>query len=77
MNPFTKVTNFVTKTTSSVFNLAIAVLTIGFIVSGFMVWNGSEENVPRFKKTLFWTGAGVAAVVLAKVIVGWIKAGVA
>lgn len=77
MNPFTNVTNFVTKTTSSVSNLAIAVLIVGFMVAGFMVWNGSEENVPRFKKMLFWTGAGVAVVVLAKVIVGWIKAGVA
>jgi len=77
MNPFTNVTKFVTKTTSSVSNLAIAVLIVGFMVAGFMVWNGSEENVPRFKKMLFWTGAGVAVVVLAKVIVGWIKAGVA
>lgn len=77
MNPFTKVTTFVTKTTSSISNLAIAVLIVGFIFSGFMVWNGSEENVPRFKKMLFWTGAGVAVVVMAKVIVAWIKAGVA
>lgn len=77
MNPFTKVTNFVTTTTGSITSLALAVLVVGFIFSGFMVWNGAEENVPRFKKMLFWTGAGVAIVVMAQIIVTWIKGGVA
>jgi len=76
-NPFTKVTTFVTTNTDSILKLCIAFFTLGFIFCGAMVWNGAEENVPKFKKMMFWSAAGLAVAVLASVIVSWVSKGVA
>lgn len=76
-NPFAKVTTFVTANTDSIFKLAIAFFTLGFIFCGAMVWNGAEENVPKFKKMMFWSAAGLAVAVMASLIVSWVSKGVA
>lgn len=77
MNPFTKINTFLGTIVTDVTGLAITIFTIGFIICAIGVARGSEENVPRFQKGLLWTGIGVVVVVLAKVIVTWIKTGVA
>lgn len=77
MNPFTNLNRFITSITNDLSNLALAVAVLGFLFCALMIFRGSEENVPRFQKAAFWTGASVAVIVLSKVIVAWIKAGVA
>lgn len=77
MNPFKNIDKFVKSFTTDITNLGLSVAVIGFIICAFMVYRGAEENVPRFQKGMFWCGVGVGVIVLAKIIVGWIKAGVA
>lgn len=77
MNPFTKITTFINAITTDATNLFLSVAVLGFIFCAFMIFRGSEENVPRFQKAAFWTGVAIVIVVLAKIIVTWIKAGVA
>jgi len=76
MNPFTKIDTFLKTIVLDVTNLALTIFIIGFIICAIGVARGSEENVPRFQKGLLWTGIGVVVVVLASVIVTWIKTGV-
>lgn len=77
MNPFTNIQNFIDGLTSDVSNLALSIFVLGFILCAVMIFRGSEENVPRFQKGAFWTGVAVVCTVLAKIIVGYIKGGVA
>lgn len=77
MNPFTNLTRFFTSLTTDLTNTALVVAVIAFIFCGIMIFRGTEENVPRFQKATMWVGAGVIVIVLAKIIVGWLKAGVA
>lgn len=77
MNPFTNVQRFINSLTSDVTNLALSIAVLGFIFCAIMIYRGSEEHVPRFQKAAFWTGVSTGLIVLAKIVVGWIKAGVA
>lgn len=76
-NPFTKINKFLGTVTSDLTNLGLTVAVIGFLFCALMIFRGSEENVPRFQKAAFWTGFGVVVIVLAKVVVAWIRTGVA
>lgn len=77
MNPFTNIQRFIDALTSDVTNLFLSLAVLGFILCAVMIFRGSEENVPRFQKGAFWTAMSVVVIVLAKIIVGYIKAGVA
>ncbi|ACI30587.1 MULTISPECIES: hypothetical protein [Bacillus] len=48
---------------------------IGGLVCGLMIWQGDEQNAPKFKKGLLFCGAGVVVFLLAKPFVDYIKAG--
>lgn len=76
-SPFTKLNAFIKSITSDVLTMGFSVAILGFIVCAIGAWRGSEENVPKFQKGLMWTGTAVAVMALAKIIVPWIKAGVA
>ncbi|NUH84734.1 hypothetical protein HUN92_13495 [Bacillus firmus] len=77
MNPFTGIKAFLNTLFSDIASTSITVFGLGFLFCALMVWRGSEEHVPRFQKGMFWTGAAVAVSVLAKVIVTYVKNGVA
>jgi hypothetical protein len=77
MNPFTKINSFVQASTTSITTLVISIFILAIIVTGAMVAFGNEENVPRFKKALGWSIVGLMVVVLARVIVSWVRNGVA
>ncbi len=77
MNPFTKLNTFLGTLTTDVTNTALLIAVIAFVFCGIMIFRGTEENVPRFQKATMWVGAGVIVIVLSKVIVAWLKAGVA
>lgn len=72
-SPFAKINSWVTGWAGDVTNLFITIVGIGFVFCAFMVWKGDEENVPKFKKGLLWTGAALAVVVLGPSIVKWIQ----
>lgn len=76
-SPFTKLNAFVKSITTDVLNTGFSLAILGFIVCAIGAWRGSEEHVPKFQKGLTWTGIAVAVMALAKIIVPWIKAGVA
>ncbi|HDR7001870.1 TPA: hypothetical protein QCW13_005369 [Bacillus cereus] len=48
---------------------------IGALVCGLMIWQGDEQNAPKFKKGLIFCGAGAVVFILAKPFVDYIKAG--
>jgi len=75
-SPVDKVKTFLEGLKTDLSDLGLTVCTIGFIVCAFMIYRGSEENVPRFQKGAIWTGGAVAVIVLARIIVDWIKNGV-
>lgn len=77
MNPFNNINRFIQSITSDMTNLALSIAVLGFLFCAIMIFRGSEENVPRFQKAAFWTGASVGVIVLAKIIVSWIRTGVA
>lgn len=77
MNPFTNVNRFFQGIITDASNLTLTIATLGFIFCALMVWRGAEESVPRFQKAMVWIGGGIVVVVLAKVLVAWIRAGVA
>ena len=45
-----------------VFNIAIALATVMFLIGGFqfLVSGGNEEKVTKAKKTMFWSAVGLA-----------------
>lgn len=77
MNPFSRINSFISAQYTEILNLFLTVSAIGVLVCAFMIWQGSEENVPRFKKGLFWTLVALVIAVMAKGIITWVKAGVA
>ncbi|MEK6189801.1 MAG: TrbC/VirB2 family protein [Carnobacterium alterfunditum] len=77
MNPFVNIQKFVNSITTDMTNLALSIAVLGFLFCAVMIFRGSEENVPRFQKAAFWTGGSVVIIVLSKVIVSWIRTGVA
>lgn len=77
MNPFTNVKNFVDGLINDAGDLAISIFALGFIVAAFVAWRGSEESVPRAQKAMVAIIVCIIVVVLAKIIVGYVKSGVA
>lgn len=76
MSPFAKINSFLNTWTSDLMTLFATLAAIGFIFCAFMVWKGDEENVPKFKKGLTWTGIALIVTILAPAIVKWIQSGV-
>lgn len=75
MNPFTKINSFLGTIFSDLTLTAATIFGIGFLICGLFVWQGSEEQVPKFKKGLIWTAAGFTVSLLAKVIITWMQTG--
>lgn len=53
----------------------ITLFAIGFLFCAMMIWQGDEQNAPKFKKGLGFTGAAVVVFALAKPIVEYIQNG--
>jgi type IV secretory pathway VirB2 component (pilin) len=77
MNPFTKIKTFVDSIVGDVTGLFYSVAILGIVFCCIMIWRGSEENVPRFQKGIVWAIIAIAVVALSKIIVTWVKTGVA
>ena len=53
----------------------ITLFAIGFLFCALMIWQGEEQNAPKFKKGLGFTVAGVVVFLLAKPIVEYVQSG--
>ena len=76
MSPFAKVNAWMSTWSVDLLQLAATAFGIGIIVCAFVIWKGDEENVPKFKKGLFWTIAGFIVCLLAAGIITWVKSGI-
>lgn len=77
MNPFTKLTTFTNNIFNDVLGLVIAIFAIGILVCAAVVWKGDEQAAEKFKKGLIMSVIGLAVAVLAKVIISYVKSGLA
>lgn len=51
----------------------IWIFIIGMIFCGIMLWQGGEENAPKFKKSLIGCGIGLVIFLLAKPIIEYVQ----
>ncbi|MEK5081055.1 hypothetical protein MKX73_19200 [Solibacillus sp. FSL W7-1436] len=77
MNPFTKLTAFANNIFTDVLGLVIAVFSIGILVCAVVVWKGDEQAAEKFKKGLIISVIGLAVAILAKVIISYVRSGLA
>jgi len=73
MSPFKKVLNMVNGTKADILAIGYSILTIGLVICAIGIWNGSDENAPRFKKAAFFCCAGIALLAISPTLIAWIK----
>ncbi|MDT0193671.1 hypothetical protein [Exiguobacterium sp. BG5(2022)] len=72
-SPFTKLNKLVTGITTDVKTLVVSIFILAILILGSLVAFGNEENVPRFKKGLIWSIAGLSVTLLASIIVSYVQ----
>lgn len=73
MTPIGKIKAMISSLTADTKSIAYTCLTLGLFFCAIMIWNGSEENAPRFKKAAFFCCVGIGLLAISTTLIAWIK----